>query len=45
MLFDIYFFGWLLHVVLPSCGEQGLLFAVMPRLLTAVASLVAELRL
>ena len=28
-----------------SCGEQGLLFDVVPGLLTAVASLVAELRL
>ena len=25
-----------------SCGEQGLLFVVVPRLLTALASLVAE---
>ena len=26
----------------PSCGEQGLLFVEVHRLLTAVASLVAE---
>ena len=33
-------FAW----VLPSCGEQGLLFIVPLRLLTAMASLVAEHR-
>ena len=32
----------LLHVAFSSCGEQGLLFVVVPGLLTAVASLVVE---
>ena len=50
----IYFFIYLFMAVLglrcftwafSSCGERGLLFIVVCRLLTAVASLVAEHRL
>ena len=32
----------MLHRGFSSCGERGLLFVVVRRLLTAVASLVAE---
>ena len=42
-------FGWvgslLLHVACSSYGEQGLLLVAVHRLLTAVASFVAEHRL
>ena len=46
-MYSIYFYFWLCWVFVAarafsSCGEQGLLFVAVHRLLLAVASLVAE---
>ena len=44
LFFKLFIYFWLRGCVWPfsSCGERGLLFVAVRRLLTAVASLVAE---